>query len=622
MYALPLLLSLAAPQGGDDLAIVRRAEADRTAVVGRVAAAVCSVMPVKSAGGGSGIIIDPAGFVLTNFHVVQRRQKKKGNKPEDDMPKMPGGPPDPVEPPELPLEKMVPLHPGEEEPAGKKRSKLLPLDPSEVPLPRPRYPKIDEDYDPDDPAWAVMKIGMPDGELYLADVLGIDPGSDLAILLLRPRADGMPYPFARLGDSDQLLVGETVFAMGNPFLLATDFSPTVTWGVVSGTHRYQPGGGNRFLVYPDCIQVDAPVNPGNSGGPLFNEAGKVVGINGRISVRDRGRVNTGVGFAIASNQIRHFLGDMMAGRHAEHGTLDLNAWFMDSPDGKGRGVFVQATFADSIATKLGVGLGDELVSFNGMEVRSANQLATLVGVLPAGSWVSLTYRPLRKESDTFGPKKTIVFQLTRLDTGSSREEDRIGTEAHRRLAREALTTEVGAGEDTAGAVSVELLAPGPRRVTVQRLGDKLRWDDGSMALVRTGPGAGFAIERGAVRSLTAEEQAKLERSFTTNPKLWSGADRKKMIADARLEGGVLVFGKPARRFRLPGAGEREVFLYEDGLAAGCRYRDPVAKAVVEYRFDRDHARVRVVIDGELQEGWAISAATSLPSPSLFERTPR
>ncbi len=65
-----------------------------------------------------------------------------------------------------------------------------------------------------------------------------------------------------------------------------------------------------------------------------------------------------------------------------------------------------------------------------------------------------------------------------------------------------------------------------------------------------------------------------------------------------------------------------VFLYEDGLAAGCRYRDPVAKAVVEYRFDRDHARVRVIIDGELQEGWTVSAATPLPSPSLFERRPR
>ena len=118
-----------------------------------------------------------------------------------------------------------------------------------------------------------------------------------------------------------MLVGETVFAMGNPFLLATDFTPTVTFGIVSGTHRYQQGSGNRMLVYPDCIQVDAAVNPGNSGGPLFNEQGEVVGINGRISIGDRGRVNVGVGFAIASNQIKNFIGDLVAGRHAEHGTL-------------------------------------------------------------------------------------------------------------------------------------------------------------------------------------------------------------------------------------------------------------------------------------------------------------
>ena len=101
--------------------------------------------------------------------------------------------------------------------------------------------------------------------------------SDLAVLRLLPKRDGQTWPFCGLGDSDALLVGETVFAMGNPFLLATDFQPTTTLGIVSGTHRYQPGGGNRMLVYPDCIQVDAPVNPGNSGGPLLDEQGEAFG---------------------------------------------------------------------------------------------------------------------------------------------------------------------------------------------------------------------------------------------------------------------------------------------------------------------------------------------------------
>jgi S1-C subfamily serine protease len=90
-----------------------------------------------------------------------------------------------------------------------------------------------------------------------------------------------------MGNSDQLEVGQTVLAMGNPFLLSVDFSPTVTMGIISGLHRYQYPAANSILEYTDCIQTDASVNPGNSGGPLFNLAGQVIGINGRISLEMR-----------------------------------------------------------------------------------------------------------------------------------------------------------------------------------------------------------------------------------------------------------------------------------------------------------------------------------------------
>ena len=137
--------------------------------------------------------------------------------------------------------------------------------------------------------------------LYDAVIVGIDPTGDVALIKLFGRDD---FPVATLGDSDQLAVGEACYAMGNPFLLATDFSPTVTYGIISDLHRYQ-GPAGTFLEYTDCIQVDASINPGNSGGPLFSATGDLVGINGRGSFEKRGRVNSGAGYAISINQIKH-----------------------------------------------------------------------------------------------------------------------------------------------------------------------------------------------------------------------------------------------------------------------------------------------------------------------------
>ncbi len=274
----------------------------------------------------------------------------------------------------------------------------------------------------------VMKIGLPDGKFYLADVVGIDPGGDISVCALRGKGplEGGLWPSVRLGDSDKLRLGGFAYAMGNPFLLATDFKPTVTMGVISGIHRFQKGTGpnGRMLVYPDCIQVDAPVNPGNSGGPLFDENGLLVGINGRITIRDRGRVNTGIGFAVSINQIRRFLPDLLAGKHAEHGTMDLNAWYMEDPNlGRGRmGVFVQGILEDSIAAKHGVRLGDMLVSFNGDPIRTANQLGKQVGSMPAGFIVELGFRRFLERTRSYGPVRFARFPLAPLDTGSKRND--------------------------------------------------------------------------------------------------------------------------------------------------------------------------------------------------------
>lgn len=228
-----------------------------------------------------------------------------------------------------------------------------------------------------------MKCGLDDGKLYDAVVVGIDPTGDVALIQLLGRND---FPHAPLGDSDALAVGEWVYVIGNPFLLAADFTPTVTYGIVSGVHRYQYPAGT-FLEYSDCVQFDTSLNPGNSGGPLFNERREVVGINGRGSFEKRGRVNVGAGYAISINQIKHFLDHLRSGRVVDHG--NIGATVSTGPDGAVR---VASILEDSDAYRRGLRSGDEIVTFAGRPIRSANQFQNALGIYPEGRMLPLTYR--------------------------------------------------------------------------------------------------------------------------------------------------------------------------------------------------------------------------------------
>jgi S1-C subfamily serine protease len=232
-----------------------------------------------------------------------------------------------------------------------------------------------------------MRIGLNDARIHEAVVLGVDPSGDLSLLRLKEPRE---WAFSPLGDSDALRQGDWVYAMGNPFLLATDFSPTITLGVVSGINRYQPGSMRGTLLYPDCIQTDASINPGNSGGPLFNFRGEVVGINGRVSLRERGRVNIGVGYAISANQIKRCLPDMRAGLIVEHGTLNATVRSIDDPEWPGG---VRVTFdkllAPGCAHDAGIQIGDALVEFMGERIAEVNQFSRLIAVQPKGRRISL-----------------------------------------------------------------------------------------------------------------------------------------------------------------------------------------------------------------------------------------
>jgi S1-C subfamily serine protease len=310
MRALPVALAcvvlIAAPAArcGEVDPAVLRAEAQRVAVVSRAMQAAIAIFAAGGQGGGSGVIISPDGYALSNFHVT------KG-------------------------------------------------------------------------AGDVMKCGLPDGSLYDAVIVGIDPVGDVALLKLFGRED---FPHATLGDSDSIRVGDWVFAVGNPFLLATDFQPTVTYGIVSGVHRYQYPAGT-LLEYADCIQTDASINPGNSGGPLFDSRGLLVGINGRASFEKRGRVNVGVGYAISINQIQNFLGCLRAGRIVDHATL--GARLISQEDGR---VIVGDILETSDAYRRGLRYGDEVVRFAGRPIHTVNAFKNALGIYPRGWRVPLVYR--------------------------------------------------------------------------------------------------------------------------------------------------------------------------------------------------------------------------------------
>jgi S1-C subfamily serine protease len=237
-----------------------------------------------------------------------------------------------------------------------------------------------------------MQCGMSDGKVYDAVIVGLDPTGDIALIKLLGRDD---FPHAELGDSDKLRPGDWVFAMGNPFLLATDFQPTVTSGIISGTHRYQfPAG--TLLEYADCIQTDASINPGNSGGPLFNGQGQLVGINGRCSFDKRGRVSVDVGYSVSINQIKNFLGVLHSGRIVDHATLGARV----ASDDQGR-VIVSDILENSDAYRRGLRSDDEIVNFAGRAISTPNGFKNVLGIYPRGWQVPLTFRRENKATDTF-----------------------------------------------------------------------------------------------------------------------------------------------------------------------------------------------------------------------------
>ncbi len=233
------------------------------------------------------------------------------------------------------------------------------------------------------PAGTYMRCGLSDGNIYDAVTVGVDPVGDLALIQLLGRDD---FPTAEFVPSRQVRVGDACYAIGNPFLLATNLQPTVTAGIISGTRRYQYPSGT-LLEYGNCFQTDASINPGNSGGPLYDASGDLIGIIGRCSFEKRGRVNVGVGYAISGDQAQNFLGSLHSGRVLDHATLGATVGTDD--DGSVR---VTNILQSSDAFRRGLRYGDEILEVDRRIVQTANDVQNVLATFPAQWRVPLTYR--------------------------------------------------------------------------------------------------------------------------------------------------------------------------------------------------------------------------------------
>ncbi len=257
-------------------------------------------------GTGSGFIIDPEGFILTNYHVVE----------------------------------------GAEE----------------------------------------ITVALEDDKEYTAEVIGSDSKTDIALIKIsRENGGKKPFPFLKLGDSQNLEVGEWVMAIGNPFGL----SHTVTVGVVSALSRNIGAG-----PYDEFIQTDASINPGNSGGPLINIKGDVIGINTAIISGNSGG-NVGIGFAIPINIAKVILNDLKEKGSVTRGWLGVMIQKITPDLAKSfglkdsKGALVGDVIPDGPAFKAGIKRGDVIVNFDNQSVDEMEALPKIVAKTTPGKSVKV-----------------------------------------------------------------------------------------------------------------------------------------------------------------------------------------------------------------------------------------
>ena len=251
-------------------------------------------------------------------------------------------------------------------------------------------------------------VSLPDNSKkeYEAKIIGKDPRSDLAVIKINAKN----LPFAKLGDSNDLMIGDVVFAIGNPF----GVGETVTQGIVSALNKTSMG----INDYENFIQTDASINPGNSGGALVDSRGALIGINTAILSRTGG--NHGIGFAIPSDMVKRITSVLIEKGSIERGFLgvgiqDVTDNLSNLYNGRIGAVLINVD-SNSAAAKAGLKVWDLIIAVNNKTISSASELKNIIGSFSPNEVVTIKYIRDKKEY-------TAKVKLDRLENNETAQID-------------------------------------------------------------------------------------------------------------------------------------------------------------------------------------------------------
>ncbi|HEU0221130.1 MAG TPA: DegQ family serine endoprotease [Paracoccaceae bacterium] len=306
-----------------------------------------------------------------------------------------------------------------------------------------------------------VRVRLKDAREFEAEVVGTDPMTDIALLKIEAR----DLPTLTFGDSDKLRVGEDVIAVGNPF----GFGGTVTRGIVSALGRDIAAG-----PYVDFIQTDAAINRGNSGGPLFNMAGEVIGVNSAIFSPTGGSV--GLGFAIPSNLVKQIAAELKNDGKVDRGWLGVSIQPV-TPDiaaALGLDAARGALVADVVPESPSRGIlrpGDVILRYDGKHVATSRDLPKLVGATPSGREVEIE---ILRDGRTRTVEVT-VGELERPQRIAGSQEERMPAAERLGVTLAPVTPEIagrlGEGRPHRGAVVTSLKADGAAALAGLEVGD-------------------------------------------------------------------------------------------------------------------------------------------------------